>query len=412
MKIKTLARLFVLFSLLFTGASASAWYRHEGNIKVMTQNQYPGADLAPLLAATTPDEFNTALVAVLEKIAASRFIDRVERQAALIAKERPHIVALQEAWRFDCLDLAPSLPGKGCSDPAIAGAFLDQLEKTLDALKAKGVKYKTIARVKDLDVSVIQVPGLPAGIPFTINNFPALLNTIDRDVILARNDVLADAVDFSKVCPDRVSLEGCNYQVVAKPIIPGGPADGLPIERGFVAADARIGGKHYRIVNTHLELREPEPGNPITGFFQAAQAAELIDTLQVTTPPNKSLLLLGDMNSSPDDVGISGPLPLPAPFDNGIVPPYQQLVSAGYTDGWLLREHQSPGFTCCQDENLRNKKSALSERIDMIFSLQQPAWVEDIRVVGNKQKDKTLSPPPRLWPSDHGGVAAELQFWK
>jgi len=207
----------------------------------------------------------------------------------------------------------------------IAGAFVDQLKETLSALKARGVKYKPVASVKNLDVSAVQVSGFPAGIPFDINGFPALLNTIDRDVILTRSDVHSRPVNFKNVCPKRVSLDGCNYQNVITAQIPGpdDPID-LPIERGFVAADARVGGKNYRIVTTHLELREPVPGNPITRIFQSAQAAELIQTLQATTPRGKSLLL-GDMNSSPEDQEI-----------NGIIPPYEQFVNAGYTDGWKL----------------------------------------------------------------------------
>jgi hypothetical protein len=283
-------RIFLALSLssllLFCAlASASAWDDND-KIKVMTQNQYLGADLAPLLTASDAIEFNTALVSVLNKIATSRFHDRAQRQAAQIAKERPHVVALQEAWRFDCTDLAESTPpGQGCTDPLIAGAFVDQLKETLSALKTQGIKYKAVASVKNLDVSVIKISGLPVGISFTINSFPALLNTIDRDVILVRSDIPARAVNFKKICPARVSLDGCNYQEVVK--LPAGPAAGLPIERGFVAADAKVDGKNYRIITTHLELREPEQGNPLSQFYQSAQASELIQMLKATTQREK-----------------------------------------------------------------------------------------------------------------------------
>ncbi|WP_295584865.1 endonuclease/exonuclease/phosphatase family protein [uncultured Lamprocystis sp.] len=184
----------------------------------------------------------------------------------------------------------------------------------------------------------------------------------------------------------------------------------VPVQRGFVAINARVAGKNYRIVNTHLEVREPQPGNPISQVFQAAQAFELIGVLRATTPIGKSLLVLGDFNSSPEDAGVPGPLPLPEPFDQGLVPPYQQLAAAGYTDGWTLRWHVRPGFTCCQAEDLLNENSQLYERIDLILSWPAPARVEDIRVVGTKHWDKTRPPAPRLWPSDHGAVAAELRF--
>jgi endonuclease/exonuclease/phosphatase family metal-dependent hydrolase len=396
---------FIISSLLlFCSAASATDNRHENHwddhhsIKVITQNQYLGADLASLLTASDAAKFNVALVSVLKKIAASRFHDRVQRQVAQIAKDHPHVVALQEAWRFDCTDLEPPTTGKGCNDPEIAGAFVDQLKETLSALKAQGVHYKAVASVKNLDVSVVQLPNLPAGIPFYINGILALLNTIDRDVILVRSDIKARAVNFKKVCPTKVSLEGCNYQNVIVAEIPGPVA--LPIQRGFVAVDARVGEKNYRIVNTHLEVRNPDP-NPLSRFYQSAQASELIATLKATTPRSKSLLVLGDMNSSPDDREFKG-----------IIPPYEQFVDAGYIDGWLQTYQHTPGYTCCQDEDLLNKPSKLYERIDLVFSRKVPKWVKDIHIVGIKPSDKTLpSTGPRLWPSDHGGVSAELRFW-
>lgn len=406
---------FIISSLLlFCSAASATDHRHENhwddnhNIKVITQNQYPGADLAPLLTASGSDEFNAALVSVLKKVAASRFHDRVQRQAAQIVKDRPHVVALQEVWRFDCSDLGPPTVGVGCNDPEIASAFVDQLEETLSALKAQGVHYKAVARVKNLDVSVVQLTGLPAGIPFKINGITALLNTIDRDVILVRSDLRAQPVNFKdmharslnfkEVC-SKVSFDGCNYQQVVTAQLPG--AIELPIQRGFVAVDVKVGGKNYRIVNTHLEVREPDPTNPLSRFYQSAQATELIATLKATTPRGKSLLVLGDMNSSPDDTEAYG-----------MVPPYAQFVDAGYIDGWLQTYQHTPGFTCCQDEELINKQSKLYERIDLVFSRKVPQWVKDVHIVGIKPSDKTLpSTGPRLWPSDHGGVSAELRFW-
>ncbi len=390
--------------LLFFSVASAKDHRHENHwddhhsIKVITQNQYLGADLASLLTASDAAKFNVALVSVLKKIAASRFHDRVQQQVAQIVKDHPHVVALQEAWRFDCTDLEPPTVGKGCNDPEIAGAFVDQLKETLSALKAQGVHYKAVASVKNLDVSVVQLPNLPAGIPFYINGVLALLNTIDRDVILVRSDIKARAVNFKKVCLTKVSLEGCNYQNVIVAEIPGPVA--LQIQRGFVAVDARVGEKNYRIVNTHLEERNPDP-NPLSRFYQSAQASELIATLKATTPRSKSLLVLGDMNSSPDDKE-----------SDGIIPPYEQFVDAGYIDEWLQAYQHTPGYTCCQDEDLLNKPSKLYERIDLVFSRKVPKWVKDIHIVGIKPSDKTLSSNgPRLWPSDHGGVSAELRFW-
>lgn len=52
----------------------------------------------------------------------------------------------------------------------------------------------------------------------------------------------------------------------------------------------------------------------------------------------------------------------------------------------------------------------LSERIDMIFSLEVPEKVKQVRLVGDRVSDKIPPPGPRLWPSDHAGVVAELEF--
>jgi hypothetical protein len=181
--------------------------------------------------------------------------------------------------------------------------------------------------------------------------------------------------------------------VVAEAPTPLGP---LAIERGFVAVDARIDDTDYRFVTTHLEVHDLDPTNPLSNFFQAAQAAELIQTLALTTP---------------EHLGVPGPLPLPEPFDQGIVTPYLQFVLSGYTDIWAVGPAAADdGFTCCQAPDLSNATSHLDERIDMIFSGELPTAVKDAEVAGDRVKDKTSPPGPALWPSDHASVQAEVTF--
>jgi endonuclease/exonuclease/phosphatase family metal-dependent hydrolase len=287
----------------------------------------------------------------------------------------------------------------------IGSAFVDQLSETLAALRKNGAKYKAAAMVKNLDTATVQIAGFPPGIPFSVNGAPALLTAIDRDVILVRSDLYGKPVSFN--CSGQESLDGCNYRFIASAQLPGGGE--LRVERGFVGIDIKVQSNGYRLVNTHLEVREPDKDNSLSRVYQAAQAAELIATLKATTPHSRTLLVIGDLNSSPEDVEIPGPLPLPEPFDRGITPPYWQLVDAGFTDTWTRRPHFALGLTCCQAEDLLNRKSELYERIDLIFT-QQPVWVEDMQVVGARQWDKTLPTRPRLWPSDHAGVAATLHF--
>ena len=222
-----------------------------------------------------------------------------------------------------------------------------------------------------------------------------LIGVLDRDVILARGDIaeFVDPVDFRCRKP---SADGCNYDIIAS-------AGGIDVQRGWVGVDyTTSGGTIYRFVDTHLEVRRPS-ADPASQIIQRAQAAQLIGTLQLTTPPNVSLIVVGDINSSPEN---SGTLPDLPPLE----PPYAQFVAAGYTDAWDLRPGNQPGYSCCQLADLSNQQSILDERIDVIFSAAAPVDVKKARVLGAKVSSKTQPPGQGLWPSDHGSVAAELHF--
>ena len=358
----------------------------QDRITVMTQNQYLGADLAPLFAAPDQPAFNAALVAALEQVAANNFAARAESLAANIGERNPDLVGLQEVWFFACFDDPALPPEEGCSNPKIAGAFGDHLVATLSALNNQGTTYAPAASVINLNL---------AGLPFLIEGYPATLVAMDRDVILARSGLIATPVDFG--CPpDRISNDGCNYTTVIEAPTSVGP---VPVERGFVGVDVTLESQEYRFVNTHLEVFQPDPFNPESRGIQALQAQELLATLYATTPWERSLVVVGDFNSSPEHEPL-GP----------IIPPYLQFVGSGFSDAWTLREDPDPGFTCCQDADLLNRQTILSERIDMIFSLDIPYKVKKAHVLGAKGGDKTPPPGLGLWPSDHGSVVAEINY--
>jgi len=350
-------------------------------IEVATLNQYIGADLSSVFNAS-PDKFNDALVSVLQQIAASDFPARALEQGQMLAKRSPEIIGLQEVLDLSCL-------GDGCNDPSIAKAFVNHLPLTLDALSQHGVTYEEAASVKNFD--------LP-GIPFNINGLPARLFAVDRDVLLSREDVAI--VDWSAygvpgLCP-KPSEDGCNYQTVTSADTPFGT---LVIERGFVAVDATVGKRMYRIFNTHLEISGVDTGIPEFTFFQAAQAYELIQTISASTPYDVSVIVLGDINSSPDHADIAG-----------IITPYHQFLDSGFYDVWELRPGKVKGHTCCQQEDLGSQQALLTERIDMIFTWDMPDKVHQVRVLGDKVSTKTHPPGLGLWSTDHGGIAALLQF--
>ncbi|MGZ8201394.1 MAG: endonuclease/exonuclease/phosphatase family protein [Methylosarcina sp.] len=384
---KTLFRGFICIGLLSVALSASA----EGKIDVMTLNQYLGADLTPVLAAPDSESFNAGLVEVLAQAAQSDFRLRALAQAEAVARRAPDVLALQEVWKLSCADFDFN-PSTGCEDPLIANAFVDHLELMLKALNNKGAKYRPAAVVKNLDLEKINIAGIP-GIAFNVNGVDAFLVAVDRDVILVRADVPARPVPLTGCA--KPSVDGCNYQVVAEAETPLGP---LAIERGYIAVDATVAGKQYRIFNTHLEVKGEDVGDPLFTFYQASQAYELIQTISLTTPLNRTALLLGDINSSPDQ---------PDDLSNGIITPYHQLA-AEYIDIWDLKPGNPRGYTCCQAEDLKNRRSGLFERIDLIFSVAQPERIRNVRVIGDKPFNKTVV--KELWFSDHVAVAAELLF--
>jgi|GEM_PF-1639032 len=137
-------KLFALLALL----SLSPWAIAANTLKVMTYNQYIGADLKPILESVNRSDFNDELVAALRGMNANRFKDRAKRQVAIIVREKPDVLALQEVWRFACQDAFQTSAQQGCAYPGIAGAFTDFLDVLIAELSAQGVKYKTISKVK------------------------------------------------------------------------------------------------------------------------------------------------------------------------------------------------------------------------------------------------------------------------
>lgn len=373
----------------------------KADIKVMTQNQYLGADLGPIISAITPQEYAIAVANALQSIAANRYQERAIALAESIADRQPHLVALQEVYAFECVDF-----GSGtCA--VFQGAFNDHLALTLAALTDLGADYYVAADIQNLTIPTpfmgsLGLPGLPVYLPGSDD--PAMfVRVIDRDVILARGDVPTNPVALSCARPE-LDGSGCNYSTIATVMSPlAGP---VPVERGFVAVDAWIKDAEYRFVNTHLEVRILGD-DPLTAGLQAAQATELNGTLAVNPAPNSEsrLILAGDINSAPADATVG-------PF----VPPYQQLAEgktifgvpnfAPMADTWLWRPGRPDGFTCCESANLLNGLSAHYERIDVVFARPAPVRVK-ANVMGAETTDKTAS---GLWPSDHASIIAELTY--
>jgi endonuclease/exonuclease/phosphatase family metal-dependent hydrolase len=405
--------------LLAAATFVAAGTASSADIEVMTQNQYVGADLYNVVNA--PD-FNAAAIEFLRIRAASLPAERARALAALIDKRSPALAGLQEVYLFTCVEPDPQPDDyKGCEDPSFAGAFTDQLADTLGALGGRYVEAATVVNIDFPAVLALPFPlNLLPGLPIQVDDVRILIRVVDRDVVIARNDVPFQKIDFTQlqflnpaIC-ELQSADGCNYHEVASQVVTlelpppfGTITRTIPFKRGFVGVDATVDGKPYRLVTTHLETRLESYG-PLGRYYQTAQAYELhgiLEALQLVAPNGKQLVV-GDMNSDPRDV-----VQVP-----GIVPPYQ-IFAADHTDVWTKRPGAATakgaplvGLSCCQDEDLGNQKSALYERVDLIFSLATPKKVQDARVLGESVSDKTPPIALGVWPSDHASVAAKLTF--
>ncbi len=384
--------------LLFLGVISAPALADTNSIKVMTRNQYLGADLDPLIQAQTPEEFYDAAAEILEQIAFNFFPLRAQRLATEIAVSKPDLIGLQEVFDFKLDGLNPGPP------------FVDHLAATLDALAARGQHYVVAATLVNLNIMI----------PFDVDGdgIQNQVSVVDRDVILAREGIAFDKLDgpyasgglcgvpidspfpaptFPTTLVSSPSEDGCTYTILAGATSPVGGS--ISINRGFVGVDATVRGRDYRFVNTHLEVEQPDPTDPNSGIIQSLQAVELVGTLKALTPPDRTLILLGDFNSSVDD-----------DLMDAIIPPYQIISSEGFADMWdknPLKLFDPDGFTCCQLPDLSNTRSLLDERIDIIF-IRDQSFLSLATVTGRTPIFPLRLPPN--WASDHGGVFGKLIF--
>ena len=399
---RVLAVAIVAASISGTASSdATAAERVARDLGVVTYNQYLGADLTPLLVAPA-GQFNAALLGVLEEVAANRFPARARRQAALIARNSPDLVGLQEVWRYRCRDLPPA-PG-ACNSPSIRDAFIDQLPITLDALAALGARYRVAAMVRNFDTADIVLPvdgGELRGLPFAIDG----KNGLGAGAGSRRDPGSSWASPQSRwssptAAPRWMAACSTPRSIVPIPAIPGVTVE---FKRGFVGVDADVRGQRYRFVNTHLEVEEPDPGNPASMFFQSAQAAQLVATLAALPKHGRELVLVGDHELRTERC-IAWRRASSRPTRRS---PRQAMSTLGCPS-----VEPASGVTCCQAADLRNLPSELFKRIDFVFAGTGPVSVRDIHRIGESPTDRTPGDPgrPRLWPSDHAGVAALLRF--
>ncbi|XLP22147.1 endonuclease/exonuclease/phosphatase family protein [Bacillus toyonensis] len=237
----------------------------------MTWNLYLGADLTPLLIATTPAELRQAVTEAFRQFLATNFPIRVEAISRQIILKKPDIIGLQEAelWQLFV--------------PGLQTVTYDFVELLLNELRKMGLHYEVAAQNKNFS----------SQLPTSDGNIVRLL---DRDVILIRKR------SELKV----IQRQEANFQTNLTVLIGGQP---FTILRGWSSIDVSENGRNFRIITTHLDPNSPT--------VQVTQGNELLAGPANTNLP---LILIGDLNSNADGTG---------------TPTYGNFINAGFQDVWV-----------------------------------------------------------------------------
>lgn len=316
----------------------------EREVRLVTRNLYLGAELDPLLQASV-DQLPAVARQVLARVQASDFTVRAQRLAEEIAQAQPHLVGLQEVELIQVMQ-------PGAPQPQLV---LDYLSLLLAALEAQGQSYRVVEVFSGTDLTA------PLGSGFAVR-------VTDREVLLARADV--------STTQESAHAFAANAVVSAAGTM-------VPLRRGWVEAVVTVGGNSFWVASTHLEVVPL----PTLALLQAAQAGELLARFA-----GQPTILMGDFNSA---------------ADGSTTPTHAAVLAAGYSDAWAMSHPGAPGYTCCQDADLRNVPSALTERIDYVFfGAGLDVAKVDARLVGAQPSARIDG----LWPSDHAGVFARVRF--
>lgn len=320
----------------------------------MTWNLYVGTEFAPLLEPESLSEMPAAVAGAWARVLASDFPERAGALAAEIEGVRPHLVGVQEAALFRIQSpgdffLGNLLPARD--------TVLDFLALLVDSLDRRGLTYVPVASARSFDEEA----------PMEGRNGLLDLRLTDRDVVLARSDVGAD------------NPRGGRYG--RRMVVEAGPVE-LVIPKAWVSVDARVDGRApFRFLSTHLE---------ITDFgteVQEDQASELLGMLGETLLPT---VVVGDFNAD----------------GHGGSPTYDRLLEWGLRDAWPAAGSGGAGLTCCHEGTLRGPGGSLRTRIDLVLG-RGAVEFRSVTRLGADPDRRTVS---GLWPSDHAGVAAEVEI--
>lgn len=323
------------------------------DLVVYTQNVYVGADVDAVLGSA-PEDLQDNLFTALGTFVATNWPERAATIAGFVAQQQPDVIALNEVSTVTITGLAPFFPD----------THVEFLPIFQGALAARGLDYVVAGRVANVDANLsLGGPGI---------------RLQDYDVVLVRRGIQVGNVSTG------------NYAAHVPVTLAAGTID---LVRGWVMADLSEGGRTVRFVASHLEPQETSLP------LQLAQSGQLIAMLADSPHP---VVIASDLNTDPRDA---------APVTS-----YDQFLAAHFQDAWLARagNTHASGFTCCESApDLRNPIPDLFKRIDLVLVRPEGkhgnATINPVRVtlVGDEPAERTAT---GMWPSDHAGVIATLQW--
>jgi len=343
--------------LAATATSATAQLsKGKGDLRVMTYNVDEGTDFLEVASATTQEEFLVAVGQTISQVRATNPPARMQAVAKQIVAAGPMLVSLQEVDQWSS---GPFDPLTGTCGPLTVE--FDMLQELLNGLAAQGAHYQVA--VKATEIAFGPTPGL------IVPNTFLCAQVSDDNVILVRTDLSPSQFEWT----NPQSGQFHNIFVFTTPL------GTLPVPRVWCSVDVNFHRRPFRFINTHLEsfdagIRELQGGELRAG------------------PADTSLPVILAMDSN------SQAAPLPQD------PTYLDFIGAGYNDAWSEIAPESSGFTCCQAQLVNNPVSQLYQRIDLILTLGS-IEAQNIALFGATPTSMT---PGGLWPSDHAGVAAQL----
>lgn len=379
----------LLVGIAILASPFSSAVAEDIKFNAMTRNLYLGADIFKVVEAaqTDPALVPYAVAEVYQTMLFTNFWARAEALADEIADAKPQVIGLQEVSTFYIQTPGDFLIG----NPVQADSLVIDFYTVLDAaLKARGMEYDAYINT-NADVEL----------PMADLNSPTFLSDVrmvDSDVVLVRKGHPSGLV-FKDSYSTNVGLDvGGTY---------------IEFTRGFLIVDVFIKNTPYRFVNTHLEVRSsPDSVFRIVQYYQMLELLGTIDYLQGLLGA-LPIIMVGDFNSSPDDVPGVGYHPVYGwlPY----IPPYMLAVGAGYLDSWLLQSKYDEGYTSGFDEYVSDPTAQLDTRIDLVFidPLDQVLEKVSCDIVGDEVTDMIPNPNAPgmyLWPSDHAGVVSKVKF--